>query len=126
MKVFSIVLVSFLCGCATIIQPGPDKIDVSSEPEGARVYLNGNPVGHTPMKLSVNRSDDMELKLQKDGYETITANKDKVVAGWVFLDVLFWPSFIVDLVTHNQGKHPEAPLHYELVKTAGDSAKTDK
>ncbi len=111
-----ITLVSFTSGCATILQPGPDKIPVRSEPEGAKVLLNGMLVGVTPTVISVNRADNCSLEIQKDGYQTISLDKNKVVAGWVFGNLLLGGviGLGVDLITHNQGKYSEEPVFVTL------------
>src|SRR6185437_6261217 len=115
MKYFLLIL-PLLTGCATIIQPGPDKVMVTSEPPGASIYLDNLPVGTTPSLVSFNRAGEGVLRLQKKGYQTVVIDKDKVVAGWVFLDILFWPSVIVDLATHNQGKYSEDPIHVPMAR----------
>lgn len=104
-------------GCATILQPGPDKVMVSSEPSGARVYLDGQPWGTTPMMLAIPRDSEGVIKVEKAGYEPWMVDRDKVVAGWVFLDLFTYGiGFIVDFVTHNQGKYKEEPVHAVLTE----------
>ena len=41
---------------------------VSSRPAGAEIYLDGERVGQTPMRLRVGRDDHHKLFLKKDGY----------------------------------------------------------
>jgi hypothetical protein len=108
-----------MTGCATILQSGPDKIPVRSEPEGATVLLNG-------MLVYVNRADDCHIDVKKDGYQSIAIDKNKVVAGWVFGNIIFGGiiGLGVDLVTHNQGKYPEEPIFVSLIqKPSEQSAK---
>lgn len=112
---FIIVLSVALGGCATILQPGPDHIAVNSAPSGAKVYLDGQPIGSTPMVASVNRNADGRFRIEADGYEPITVNRDKVVSGWVFVDVLCpVVCLIVDLATHDQGHYSEDPIFMDL------------
>jgi hypothetical protein len=102
-------------GCATIIQPGPDRVEVTSEPSGALVKLDGEIVGRTPMTVHVNRASDGRFEISKEGYQSVQINRDKVVAGWVFADIIFpIVSLTVDLVCHNQGKYTEEPIHVIL------------
>ncbi len=123
----SIVLVVHLIliqGCATICQPGPDKIPINSRPDDAEVYLDGLIVGRTPMTVSVDRSAECYLEIKKDGYKTITIDKDKKLAGWFFpgnlLWLLLWPGLpvavIVDLASSNQGKYPTEAVNVHLSK----------
>lgn len=102
--------------CATILQSGPDRIPVRSEPEGATVLLNGMPVGTTPMMVEVNRADDCSIEIRKDGYQTFALSRDKVVSGWVFGNILIGGviGLGVDLITHNQGHYSDDPIFTNL------------
>lgn len=115
-KLLPLLLLGF-SGCATILQPGPDRIMVSTEPAGAKIFVDELPVGVTPMQVSFNRAGEGVLKIQKEGYQTVVIDKDKVVAGWVFLNALFWPGAVVDLIAHNQGKYSEDPIYVPLAKS---------
>lgn len=119
---FSLLGVLSISGCATILQPGPDKVMVTSEPAGAQIFLDEQPVGVTPAQISFNRAGEGVLRLQKEGYRTVVLDKDKVVAGWVFLDLLFWPAVIVDLATHNQGKYSEDPIYIPMGRASDHEA----
>jgi hypothetical protein len=61
----SILLAS--CSSTTIIQ---------SSPEGAKLYLNGEPVGTTPYTQKDTKivGSCTTVRLEKDGYETFTSN----------------------------------------------------
>lgn len=104
----------FLSGCATVLQGSPDRVQVNSKPEGATVYLNGAPVGTTPMMVSISHSDDANIMIKKDGYDSFTLEKHKSLSGWVIADIIFWPSVIIDLATHNQGHYDDGPIFVEL------------
>jgi hypothetical protein len=57
-------------GCATFVTGGgPDqKIRITSEPNGARVYVDGNYRGTTPTSVSMTRVDNHLLRVELDGY----------------------------------------------------------
>lgn len=103
-------------GCATIFQSGPDRIRVNSNPQGAKVLLNDDPVGTTPMVLSVNHRDDCVIKIEKEGYETYTMDRGKTFSGWFLGNILLGGIIggTVDLVTHNQGHYSEDPVFVEM------------
>lgn len=49
------------------------KLDVSSEPDGAQVYMDGEPVGKTPINaLKIPENNKFKLKLEKPGFKTWT------------------------------------------------------
>ncbi len=59
-----------LQSCATIIDGTSDTIRFESEPPGATVYLDGAPVGKTPLDVKVSRKlNSRDVKIAYDGYE---------------------------------------------------------
>lgn len=128
--VVSIILCVFIIvfqGCATICQPGPDKIPINSRPDNAEVYLDGLIVGRTPTTISVDRSAECFIEIKKDGYKPMAIDKDKKLAGWFFpgnlLWLLLWPglpvAIIVDLASSNQGKYPTEAISVHLSPISG-------
>ena len=49
-------------------------LKISSDPQGARVFLNDKEVGVTPVKVSFVWYGDYDIILRKDGYETLKTN----------------------------------------------------
>jgi hypothetical protein len=98
------------------MQSGPDRIPVTSTPEGALVFFNGIELGVTPLVVNVHRDQNCVLEFKLSGYQTVTITKNKVVAGWVFGNVILGGLFglAVDLITHNQGKYSEDHLNVVL------------
>jgi hypothetical protein len=54
-----------LAGCAQ------RTVDITSEPSGALVYLNGEEVGRTPMRYDFTWYSDYDVILRKEGFETL-------------------------------------------------------
>ena len=109
-------------GCASIVSSGPDFVPVDSEPQGARVKLDGIPMGRTPLIVPFARSCEGVLTFELDGYVTRTLDVDKVLNGWFIGNLLWlplWPGIpigmTVDLVASNQGKYSQDPIRVELV-----------
>jgi hypothetical protein len=117
MKTFLALIIAFTqIGCATLIQPGPDHVKVTSIPDGADVYLNGIPVGKTPMMLSLRRNDDAHIELKKEGYPPLVVDRHKVLSGW-FLGNLLIGGLIgmgVDVASGNVSKHSDKPIQVNL------------
>jgi hypothetical protein len=88
---------------------------MDTEPEGARVTLDGVPVGITPMTAAFSRKCDGVIGIDLDGYEHYILDKDKVVNGWVFLNIIYPYCIIVDLITSNQGRYSTYPMYVRLV-----------
>ncbi len=75
----ALVAAAVLPGCATIFTGTSDTIRFESEPEGARIFIDGIERGRTPASVSVSRSafDDKQVTLRLDGYEDRTFVLDK-------------------------------------------------
>ncbi len=61
-----VLLISLGSGCVQ------RRMMIRSHPEGALVYLNGQELGRTPIATNFTYYGDFEVKLVKDGYETLT------------------------------------------------------
>ena len=68
----SIVVISvFINGCATILTGSTDMVYFDSDPEGAKILIDGLKVGKTPATLTLKRPgfSDKEVLMQLEGYE---------------------------------------------------------
>ena len=76
-------------GCAALFNKKEVTTPVSSTPDGAKVYVDGNYVGVSPVKVNLSVSSNHTILFEKEGYEKQTHFMNKSVgAGWVILDVL--------------------------------------
>jgi hypothetical protein len=62
-SLLGVLLLVSLAGCAQY-----QVVGVSSEPNGAQIYLDGQKVGKTPAKLEVPRGKDHTIYLKREGY----------------------------------------------------------
>ena|SRR3990167_3288302 len=127
--VFSILILGFIIytGCATIVASGPDSVPVSTTPGGAKVYLDGNLVGQTPTVVSINRKGEGIIRLELDGYEPVTIDRDKVLNGWFLGNIILGGliGITIDLVTSNQGKYSEEPVYAQLTPVMSKHSHTN-
>lgn len=102
----SILLTS--CSSTTLIQ---------SNPSGAKVYLNDEPVGKTPYKYTDTKivGSTTVVKLEKEGYDPLIASfsrNEEVDAGAVVGGIFFWFPFLWTM--------KYKPNHmYELIPSTG-------
>lgn len=91
----------FTSGCATIFTGTAQKINFSSEPTGAKVYIDGVEEGTTPLTASLKKGKEYNVDFKLKGYEDKTLRLTySIGAGWVILDVLAGlVGVIVDAVT---------------------------
>lgn len=88
-------------GCATILGGSTDDVSLYSEPTGAKVFVNGENRGKTPISLSLKKNKEYEIEFKKDGFETKTWHLSySLGAGWLILDILLaFVGLIVDAIT---------------------------
>jgi hypothetical protein len=122
MKILAILLVAstlFLStGCASILKGSRETIDITSDPSGARVQINGIDVGSTPISAKVNGTDDQLIQVRKEGFESRSMLiSSSVGAGWVIADVLcgFWP-IIIDAITGDWKSLDRTDAHFVMDK----------
>lgn len=83
-RIFVILPVASLVmsgGCATMHHNGTQHVIVASEPPGARIYANGEPVGVTPDFVTLNRHGAV-LRLEKDGFMTEEIRVSRLPSAW--------------------------------------------
>ena len=57
-------LLFLLTSCATLFSPQPQAVPVNSQPAGAEVFVNGEPMGHTPVTLNLDARQTYEVSLR--------------------------------------------------------------
>ena len=93
-----------LTGCATIFSGTSDSVTFQSQPEGARVIIDGVDQGTTPLTTSVKRSiGGTTVTYRLDGYETRTfelGQEFNMTAIWnIFCLAGFWACGAIDVLT---------------------------
>ena len=69
------------------------RLSITSEPSGARVFLNDTEVGVTPVEVNFTYFGVYDVRLRKDGYEPLTTSKEAQAPfhEWPGVDLLFLP-----------------------------------
>jgi hypothetical protein len=92
-----LVLAFTLASCGTVFNSGFRPVSFTSEPAGAKVLLDGKPIGTTPCQVDVNNHNTLNLEYRLEGYEPRTVTLDcSVGAGWVVLDII--PGFALGII----------------------------
>ena len=76
-------------GCAAIMTGTTQAVTVKSEPAGAKVEMDGKPVGQTPAVVTVVRGRSRVLKITKEGYEPLTVTLGTKFNGWILGNAVF-------------------------------------
>lgn len=76
-------------GCAAIFNGSTDSVTITSQPQGARVRVNGAPHGRTPVELVLPVGSTYYISVGLAGYEEVSRTvSSSVGGGWVVLDVI--------------------------------------
>jgi hypothetical protein len=116
----------FGSGCATIVSGGggDQKVKVVSDPPGASVVVDGQPVGATPVELTLTRKTTHTVEVAAPGYETARLAVNSQFNPWVIGNVVFGGviGIVVDLATGATSKLspdeltiPLRPLQPQLI-----------
>lgn len=68
-KLLCLALLPLGLGCAQ------RTLDITSEPSGALVYLNGEEVGRTPVRYYFEWYNDYDVTLRMEGYDTLKTHR---------------------------------------------------
>ncbi len=93
----AISLALFICGMLSSCVMST-RVSFNSEPAGAKVFLDGEYIGETPVtaKLSNGVWNNEEVVIKKDGYRTVRTSLYRDVKGvnMVCGLLLWWPSLL--------------------------------
>lgn len=89
-RLLAAVIVIFLAGCTTLVR-------IESEPDDAKIYINGQPRGETPLSVELSNFafNQYDIRLEKDGFEDVHARLAKEFKVGPFIGGLFlWPTLL--------------------------------
>lgn len=116
LKITSILLASLVlfasCASTTLIQ---------SVPNGAKVYIDGQPVGTTPYSYSDTKivGSSTTVRLEKDGYDplnTVIVRNERADVGAIVGGLFFWVPFLWTMEynpTHTYELNPSNSVYYD-------------
>ncbi len=84
----SALLAAGLWGCATIMQGTSQKINLSSTPSGAAIFVDGQELGRTPMVAELKRKNNHTVRLELVGYHPYETILTRDISGWVWGNIL--------------------------------------
>ena len=78
-----------LTGCAALFGSKQKDFNLNSSPPGAEVYLNGNRLGATPVRVKLSNLAEHTFVFRREGYREATCTLSRGTdGGWVVLDIL--------------------------------------
>jgi hypothetical protein len=85
--VLSVLSLNFI-GCAALFNTDGGRVTLNSKPPDAEVFVDGHPLGRTPVTLELDRTTTHQVTIVTDGIERTYLLNKKIDAGWIILDVL--------------------------------------
>ena len=84
-----LVLSLHFAGCATLFKGTTQDVHFNSNPQKARVIVNGVDMGETPLAVKLESRKTYTIEFRAEGFKSKTYTiSNHVGAGWILLDVL--------------------------------------
>jgi hypothetical protein len=103
-------------GCATVIKGLGEEVTFTSNPPGAKIYLEGDYVGQTPVKAKVKHGKDKQVEARMPGYLTKQSTITTSFSGYSLCLIYF--SLLVDLATGSIWTVDNKMVHFGLTPLA--------
>lgn len=97
--IISLFVFGLLTSCASIIHGPTQKIDITSQPVGAKVFIDGIDYGVTPTYVNLMRKGRMEdesrdkkeylVRIELEGYIPYVLKLKREMDGWFLGNILF-------------------------------------
>ena len=111
-----VVTASLSYGSATIFKGTSQAITIDSNPEGAKVYVDGQLRGKTPLSISMNKSlSTHTFRVVKNGYAPVTRVLEKSYDPVAILNI-FWDLSTTDMLTGSAFEYSPNNYMVELEK----------
>lgn len=99
-------------GCASIFGDNNDQISIRSNDPQATLQVNGNNVGTGSAIYSVPHGQTTLITATKPGCEPRSVATSQTIRGATWLDIFFWPTFLIDAATG--AMHKTDPDNYTV------------
>lgn len=83
------LLLILLTGCGSIMLGSRQDIGISSTPTGARVMIDNQEKGVTPLFADLKRKDNHIVKIELAGYLPYETTITRKITGWVWGNIIF-------------------------------------
>jgi hypothetical protein len=111
-------------GCATLVTGGgqDQAVRISSNPRGADVYVDDQPMGKTPLSLRLSRKDDHFVRVEKEGYRPYEKQLKSGFNPWMIGNVLFGGivGIVIDAVSGTNPSLSNSDVNAKLVADTVD------
>ena len=106
-----------LSGCALIFEGDTEELMITSDPSGATLYVNGRAHGTTPTSVVLKTEKMHDLKVAYEGHYPEHVHVYTVIDWLYYLDYLFPPAMLVDMLTGAWQDFERSAYHFTLTPT---------
>lgn len=104
------------CGCATVFTGTKDEILIVTDPEDARVYVDGRMVGQGETTITVTRSGPPpQIRVEKDGYRTQEFQPEAEFNAIAMINSTLVFSWATDILSGSVLHYAEDEYYVQLV-----------
>jgi uncharacterized protein YceK len=86
--IYAVLTALTLSGCATVMHGTEQEVSFASTPADARVTVDSQSIGNTPVMLDLSRKRTHVVRIELDGYAPYEANITRHTSGWVLGNLL--------------------------------------
>ena len=108
----AMVLLVSVSGCTTLFNGRSQNVQLKTSPSGAQCAVGDQSV-ITPATVRLSNTSRHRVQCQLPGYQPATADLNQALSGWLFADILVWPTLIIDYAVGSY--HKLIPEDVELV-----------
>ena len=103
------------------------SVGVSSVPEGAKVTINNQDLGITPLFIELKRKDEHVVSISLEGYLPTRLTLQRKTSGWIWGNIVFGGliGLAVDAITGGLYKLEPAQLSATMVKESSTAENLD-
>lgn len=122
------LLLSMSTGCSLVVNGRRQAVNISSNPSGAEIIIDGIVHGKTPAIIDLRRDSHHSISINLEGYQTFSMNLERKVSGWVWGNILIGGliGVVVDASTGAMYKLTPDQVNTVLAQKSNVSAKNNK
>lgn len=88
--ILTLALVIVISSCATIVSGSKQRVSITTTPANAKVLINGNNIGVTPLITHLKRSEKTHrITIELEGYKPYNTTLNRKLNGWFFGNIIF-------------------------------------
>lgn len=128
-RLFSIITIIYISGCATLISGSDEEISFTSDPPNIKVYMDTRFIGKTPVKVTVKRvgfatGRQADFRFEREGYRAQQFKLTTEFNNTAFLNTISISSYLTDAFSGAITQY--SPTDYHIILEKSDQEEDSK